>query len=119
MTDPKHTEPVDLLPCPFCGGEPRIAGMAEDYVECTECDATVGLDGNNPEGPIAAWNTRTAAEAASRAREARLRGVAKDALVALPVMIALLRKVGLTSGVEVGEAMLASARAALTKRANK
>ena len=76
MTDPKHTEPVDLLPCPFCGGEAELhentSGQAQGFVPvfnpgCKACDVrSPDWYGTEAEA-IAVWNTRTAAEAASRA----------------------------------------------------
>ena len=51
---------VTLLPCPFCGGEARLAGFDEGYVECADCGATANMDGNFQGSPAEAWNTRAA-----------------------------------------------------------
>lgn len=46
-----------LLPCPFCGGEPRTV-TADDWVEviCNSCECSIDT--------VEAWNTRQAAQAA-------------------------------------------------------
>lgn len=43
MTDQKHTK--ELLPCPFCGGEPEIERMGTSrssmIISCTDCGCRV------------------------------------------------------------------------------
>jgi len=54
MTAEKKAE---LLPCPFCGGDPKITnGLHVRNVFCPTCDA-VGPTGNDAEG-AERWNTR-------------------------------------------------------------
>ena len=67
------TEPTELLPCPFCGGEAEEAtskgptGERYRWAQCTDCGAMSeccddSARHNNPEEPepIDLWNTRTA-----------------------------------------------------------
>src|SRR5688500_18468890 len=60
-----------LLPCPFCGGRPKIVAdrSGEDcmdtWVRCTECDASTGrFEGaySEPEGAAGLWNGRVVGE---------------------------------------------------------
>lgn len=54
---------VELLPCPFCGGQPvSYAGRACSSVKCDNWHA-VHVYGATLEHAIAAWNTRTPADA--------------------------------------------------------
>jgi Lar family restriction alleviation protein len=60
-----------LAPCPFCGGEARIAkrlGCTDHYfyrVKCQSCTATDGSD--DPGAAVAAWNRRPSAPPADDA----------------------------------------------------
>lgn len=50
-----------LLPCPFCGGDPRLVGLGEApecFVFCSHCDQTA----NTEAVAIKRWNTRTPQE---------------------------------------------------------
>ena len=48
----------DLLPCPFCGGEPRMTrANGESWVACYECDASSLMCGTDKRA-ITAWNRR-------------------------------------------------------------
>ena len=70
MTDnPDETLPVELLPCPFCGGEayiePNSSGLVgEDWprIRCHQCDAKGPVSDvmNDTKPAIAAWNRRAA-----------------------------------------------------------
>jgi Lar family restriction alleviation protein len=89
-------EQVQLLPCPFCGGEAKYEAEGEwQYydawsVECRECGASLSgnadmrVSGASAKAEaIAAWNTRhtATAEALDAMREAR---EALDALINWP-----------------------------------
>ena len=99
MTHP--TDPRDLLPCPFCGHDASIGRVMYSrplkgcnwadgrdvteahYAHCVWC--AVGQRTNvaggyqTPEEAAEKWNTRTAAEAASREEVERLRGLVERA----------------------------------------
>ena len=48
----------DLLPCPFCGGDPRMTrANGESWVACYECDASSLMCGTDKRA-ITAWNRR-------------------------------------------------------------
>jgi len=57
------TEPT-LLPCPFCGGEPRMVsgGPGCTFIQCSICNAS-GDDGSE-EYAVEKWNCRAALTAA-------------------------------------------------------
>lgn len=67
-----------LLPCPFCGGEAKIALGEHDFdgaeVQCTSCYATGGHFADDKEGIFASdhWNRR-----ATPAQEVRQEAVAE------------------------------------------
>ena len=50
----------DLLPCPFCGGEPIITDY-KNIIECKKCYATSNM--GTKEDVIKMWNRRTPATA--------------------------------------------------------
>ena len=81
MTAPE----VKLLPCPFCGwGKPDVQHMDGCYnVDCPDCCAAGPIEDTRAEA-IAAWNTRTTAQADSataplEARIAALEGALGEA----------------------------------------
>lgn len=48
----------ELLPCPFCGGEPKLMLAGNFYrIGCWDCLA-VGVDKHEKSDAIAAWNRR-------------------------------------------------------------
>lgn len=47
-----------LLPCPFCGGEPKLM---QAWVECKKCRAMTAVSGTQNEA-ISAWNRRPVAK---------------------------------------------------------
>lgn len=49
-------EPLELLRCPFCKGEPKLFTAMGTQIECTRCGAKV-YD-SSKEGAIAKWNRR-------------------------------------------------------------
>ena len=82
MTAPE----VKLLPCPFCGwGKPDVQHMDGCYnVDCPDCCAAGPIEDTRAEA-IAAWNTRTTAQADSataplEARIAALEGALGEAV---------------------------------------
>ena len=52
--------PGELLPCPFCGGEPNLALTGAWYsIVCTTLGCEVIMDDfNSRDDAIAAWNRR-------------------------------------------------------------
>lgn len=87
MTKNETPRVVELLPCPFCGGAASLSYYtrsasnepAGHYVECDNCAAggptadVSSIVTDVRAEAITAWNTRTAAEAASREEVERLR----------------------------------------------
>lgn len=72
----KQINENELLPCPFCSGPPKSAGIV---VACLRCGATGPLGG----GPmdIAAWNTRAAPKPAdAQVQDGDLAEVQSDVL---------------------------------------
>ena len=88
----ESNEPRELLPCPFCGGgghylffprDERHGYVGLHEIRCTICPASVyasdpqgkngWANGSGEKAAFAAWNTRTATEAASAAEVAELR----------------------------------------------
>lgn len=54
---------MDLLNCPFCGGEGSLAsGVGEYWGRCMTCDASAAMS-SVAERAIIAWNTRAPSEA--------------------------------------------------------
>lgn len=47
---------INLLPCPFCGGEAELVGRRH-WVRCKRCAVESGYY-DNPETAIENWNTR-------------------------------------------------------------
>ena len=60
---PSAPSTVDLLPCPFCGGEPEIGPMHENaqYIACRECGTEGPFGPMDREAAIERWNKRTGA----------------------------------------------------------
>ena len=57
--DQLASDAVELLPCPFCGGEARIVSeRLWDYVICAVCSAQGAKHSVNPTA-VVFWNTRT------------------------------------------------------------
>ena len=55
---------IDLLPCPFCGGDNLQTGSGwmghpEGYVHCRECGGHIGRTRSRKHAAIKAWNTRS------------------------------------------------------------
>ena len=52
----------ELLPCPFCGGQPqeRTAEDGGKYIGCNGCNASTALHYDRAENLVAAWNRRAA-----------------------------------------------------------
>jgi len=59
---------IEMLPCPFCGGEPYLHGFSTNrFVMCMECGAQ--SDDGSRERVTAAWNRRTPAPAEEKKDE--------------------------------------------------
>ncbi|WP_175831544.1 Lar family restriction alleviation protein [Burkholderia cepacia] len=59
--------PIDgLLPCPFCGGEPKRMMLSDevnfggDVIVCTKCDCSTHVEFGEKLGLVEAWNSRVA-----------------------------------------------------------
>lgn len=53
------TKPGELLPCPFCGGEPRIAtACGEAWIECSSCAISTPI-GCDLASETTRWNARS------------------------------------------------------------
>lgn len=48
---------IELLPCPFCGGEAHFFDLGVDFVVCDSCDAA--MFGETMDDAINKWNHRT------------------------------------------------------------
>lgn len=54
----------ELLPCPFCGGEPKRitlndeANFGGDVIACTKCDCCTHVEFGEKSGLVDAWNSR-------------------------------------------------------------
>lgn len=70
MTHPERVE--ELLPCPFCGGEPRRVDIPEgdneggSCIECATCGACSPVHFNRKENLEDSWNKRTLLTAAEK-----------------------------------------------------
>jgi Lar family restriction alleviation protein len=81
---------LQLLPCPFCGGQPELCELGEDepdnaggwVVQCVGCQASSRVHFSVKEDArphvISAWNARTAADEAAEVE--RLREALDEAL---------------------------------------
>lgn len=63
---------IELLPCPFCGGEAEIERIGNSrqssIINCTDCSCT--LESNeNPEATGTDWNTRAESQELTRLRK--------------------------------------------------
>lgn len=80
--------PEQLLPCPFCGAQPKVGFHGDEdggyhYAECTSCrrpkdleaERFIGVHAESESDAIAAWNRRpqaaTIAQLEARLREAK------------------------------------------------
>ena len=78
MTD--QTNMPELLPCPFCGGDPEYAGFGDNtYMRCAVCGCMT--EDFSEARAVATWNRR-ADLAAEQVREAYERGLEDAARVA-------------------------------------
>ncbi|MDV3101761.1 Lar family restriction alleviation protein [Burkholderia cenocepacia] len=56
--------PMDLLPCPFCGGDPKRmtlndkANFGGEVITCTKCDCSTHVEFGEKSGLVDAWNSR-------------------------------------------------------------
>lgn len=87
MTNEADTVKVELLPCPFCGGTPAVAGYGPFSIYC-RCGTRLGpFYVESEAGAIAAWNRRLPHEAEGKAEPQRIEvdiGAAMAALQASP-----------------------------------
>jgi Lar family restriction alleviation protein len=62
------TDQVELLPCPFCGGEAKRFTIGDDepnnaggdVICCTRCQASSHVEFGRKENLVSLWNTRAA-----------------------------------------------------------
>lgn len=52
-----NTHPIELKPCPFCGGKGEIQGLYGAFVSCIDCYIEGPYKAFEEEA-IEAWNTR-------------------------------------------------------------
>jgi Lar family restriction alleviation protein len=69
MTKPIQPESVELLPCPFCGGEAKRVTLGPDdgpdnvggdVICCIRCQASSHVEFGRKENLVDRWNTRIA-----------------------------------------------------------
>ena len=56
--DTKKSDPCELKPCPFCGGEAKLVEKVYSWVSCPKCAVHTFSTPNKSEA-IAAWNRRS------------------------------------------------------------
>lgn len=62
----------ELLPCPFCGGEPNIGSLGGDkenwaiWCKCNMAISEMGINGETKEEIINSWNKRAGREPKSK-----------------------------------------------------
>jgi hypothetical protein len=64
ILDDQDVPPVEMIPCPFCGGM-NLTAMAQQYVECIDCKARGPL-AFDITGALPAWHRRSARETESK-----------------------------------------------------
>lgn len=92
MTAPSPKEALELLPCPFCGGEaeridiptvgsdPELGGdpnAGGSCIQCKQCTASTALHFDRKENLYSSWNTRVALSTLQPSGERR-EAVARD-----------------------------------------
>lgn len=105
FTDPKPPPEVELLPCPFCGGEgvDRKADIMAYYVECNKCEVGTKFQ-PTPRFAAQLWNRRAAA--LNHSPDTRILSELVEAVKAANKSVTFRSTVGIERALAAAEAVL-------------